>query len=178
MLKDLLICLRGGLLKGLLPEGFRTCPEHGEPDMRLPALTDGRRTDDSVTVEVGGAMSIGESVKVSIKLGVDELAMVAATLPKRKGGSWLSALDGRWTILLVDQPLVRVRDGLVTGRFLLRAIIVSHRAHKGKAFAYRVHTLEAADMSEVALRWSRQERAGQATGLTLQESLLVSATEE
>jgi hypothetical protein len=59
---------------------------------------------------------------LSIRLGVDELAKFAgATLPKRKGGSGVSALLGLWGTLLVEaNGFVRRRLGRLTGRLRLR----------------------------------------------------------
>jgi hypothetical protein len=105
-------------------DGFRTCPDEGDPFPRF--------TRPSVLLRGGGSIdpmpdgcsesSTGDSVKLSKRLGVDEHARpLVATLPNRKAGSWVSALLGRCGMLLEESPFVRVRVGLLAaGRRLPR----------------------------------------------------------
>jgi hypothetical protein len=59
-------------------------------------------------------------IGLSIRLGVDELAKSpGATLPKRKGGRGVSALLGRWGMLLVEKGLERARVGRLEERLRL-----------------------------------------------------------
>ena len=70
----------------------------GEPVLRLVAPRDGLRGGGGGIgwTELGLGSSIGDSVKDSNKLGVDEHDRpLVATLPKRKGGSDVSELSGR-----------------------------------------------------------------------------------
>ena len=63
----------------------------------------------------------GDTVMVSIRLGVDEHVRAAEpTFPNWNGGNELSALDGRCVTVVEEKyPLLRVRVGRVTGRLLL-----------------------------------------------------------
>ena len=92
MLRERRICLRGGRLKVGRPlEALRTWPAHGEPELRPMGAAEVRRGGGSIEPKVSFS-----PMGLSIRLGVDELAKSAvATLPKRKGGSGVSALLGR-----------------------------------------------------------------------------------
>jgi hypothetical protein len=69
----------------------------GEPVLRLAAPSEGLRGGGGGIdwTELGLGSSIGDSVKVSNRLGVDEHDRpLVATLPKRKGGNDVSELSG------------------------------------------------------------------------------------
>jgi hypothetical protein len=71
-------------------EALRTWPAHGEPELRLMGPAVGRRWG---SIEPNVSFS---PIGLSIRLGVEELPKsTVATLPKRKGGSGVSALLGR-----------------------------------------------------------------------------------
>ena len=109
--------MRGGRLKGgRLLKGLRTWPTHGEPEFRPTAPVEGRRHAGSIEPKVSFSL-----IGLSIRLGVDELAKLpGATLPKRKGGSGVSALLGRcWGMLLVEKGLERLRVGRLEERLRL-----------------------------------------------------------
>lgn len=116
-------------------EGFRTCPEEGEPLLRFPTLREVLRGGGSIEPIPDGCCksSTGDSLKLSNRLGVDEhVRPLVATLPNRKGGSWVSVLLGRCGMWLVERPLVRVRVGLLAGiRRLPRHISWRRAMHQG-----------------------------------------------
>ena len=89
---------------------------HGEPELRLTAPVEGRRHAGSIEPKVSFSL-----IGLSIRLGVDELAKLpGATLPKRKGGSGVSALLGLcWGMLLVEKGLERARVGRLEERLRL-----------------------------------------------------------
>lgn len=96
MLKDRRISFLCGRTKAGRPaEGFLTWLA-GEPLMRLALLTDVRRAGGSIEPEPDGRRSsMGDSVKLSSSVGVDEHERPEeATLPNLKGGSWVSAVVG------------------------------------------------------------------------------------
>jgi hypothetical protein len=121
MLRERRTCLRGGRLKaGRLLKGLRTWLTHGEPELRPTAPVEGRRQTGSIEPKVSFSL-----IGLSIRLGVDELAKLpGATLPKRKGGSGVSALLGRcWGMLLVEKGLERERVGRLEERLRLRRML-------------------------------------------------------
>ncbi len=123
MLNVLLIDFLGGRTGACLPpDGFLTWPVDGEPVLRITAPSDGLRGGGGgiFWAEPGFNSSTGDSVKLSSKLGVDEHDRPSvATLPKRKGGSCVSALVRRCGTKLVVYALVRDSEGRVTGRLRL-----------------------------------------------------------
>ena len=82
MLKDLRICLRGGRPRGGLPvDGLRTWPLQGEPVLRLAAPMEVLRGGGSIEPN-DSTSAIGDTLVVSIRLGVDEHVRPAeATFP-------------------------------------------------------------------------------------------------
>lgn len=91
--------------------------------LRLAAPIDVLRGGGSMEPKISFS-AMGDTAVGSTKLGVDEhVRPDVATLPKRNGGSGVSALCGRWWILFAEKPFVRVSDGRVAGR--LRLMIVS-----------------------------------------------------
>ena len=93
---------------------------HGEPELRLTAPVEGRRHAGSIEPKVSFSL-----IGLSIRLGVDELAKLpGATLPKRKGGSGVSALLGLcWGMLLVEKGLERARVGRLEERLRLTRML-------------------------------------------------------
>jgi hypothetical protein len=123
MLSERRTCLRGGRLKAVrLLLGLRTWLTHGEPELRPKAPVEGRRHAGSIEPKVSFSL-----IGLSIRLGVDELAKLpGATLPKRKGGSGVSALLGRcWGMLLVEKGLERERVGRLEERLRLGRMLAN-----------------------------------------------------
>jgi hypothetical protein len=75
-------------------------------------------------------------------MGFDETdETLGATLPKRKGTVWFSALLGLRRMLLAEAAFGRKRTGLVTGRFRLDAN-VRNGAHGDGLDLYLLWQLE------------------------------------
>ena len=87
----------------------------------MAELSDVLRGGGSMPAALTGfTSSTGDCVKLSSRLGVDELArLLVVTFPNRNGGSRVSALVGRGEMWFVENPLLRVNDGRVTGRLRL-----------------------------------------------------------
>jgi hypothetical protein len=102
------------------------CPDEGEPLHRLEAPIVGRRGGGSIEpmFDVWTRSSTGDSVKLSSTIGIDGLdEPLDATLPKRKGGTCVSALLGLRRMLLAEAAFGRDREGRVTGRFHLAGYV-------------------------------------------------------
>lgn len=138
MLNDLLINFLCGRANDCRPaDGFLTCPVEGEPVLRLAAPIEGLRGGGAIAIatgcaELGLVASTGDSVKLSNKLGVDEHDRpLVATLPKRKGGSDVSAVLGRCGTKLVEYALLRQSEGRVIDRLRLQEqVSQGHTIHQ------------------------------------------------